>query len=133
MFVTIHIDMKQYISSPITKERERAARQVIINASEGYRAFGKLLKRVYNSAEHLVVEQDGFPVAVLMSYQEYEQLSQLSTEVEESPSEHLPVPTMTLEQTFGAVTPINRPEDFAAIRETAIEELVQQTVTKMNR
>jgi len=52
------------------------ARQAVIKASEGHRAFGKLLKRVYRSDEHLIVERDGFPVAVLMSYQEYEKLSQ---------------------------------------------------------
>jgi len=51
------------------------ARQVVIKASEGHRAFGKLLKRVYRSDEHLIVERSGFPVAVLMSYQEYEKLS----------------------------------------------------------
>jgi len=51
------------------------SRQVIIKASEGHRAFGKLLKRVYRSDEHLIVERDGFPVAVLLSYQEYEKLS----------------------------------------------------------
>jgi len=50
-------------------------RQAVIKASEGHRAFGKLLKRVYRSDEHLIVERDGFPVAVLMSYQEYERLS----------------------------------------------------------
>ena len=50
-------------------------RQVAIKASEGHRAFGKLLKRVYRSNEHLIVERDGFPVAVLMSYQEYEKLT----------------------------------------------------------
>jgi prevent-host-death family protein len=49
-------------------------RQTVIKASEGHRAFGKLLKRVYRSDEHLIVERDGFPVAVLMSYQEYEKL-----------------------------------------------------------
>ena len=48
--------------------------QVAIKASEGHRAFGKLLKRVYRSEEHLIVERDGFPVAVLMSYQEYQKL-----------------------------------------------------------
>src|SRR5438132_1232649 len=51
-------------------------RQAVIKASEGHRAFGKLLKRVYRSDEHLIVERDGFPVAVLLSYQEYEKLSQ---------------------------------------------------------
>jgi PHD/YefM family antitoxin component YafN of YafNO toxin-antitoxin module len=30
---------------------------------------------VYRSDEHLIVERDGFPVAVLMSYQEYQNLS----------------------------------------------------------
>jgi prevent-host-death family protein len=50
------------------------SRQVVVTASEGHRSFGKLLKRVYNSDEHLVVERDGFPVAVLMSYHEYEKL-----------------------------------------------------------
>jgi prevent-host-death family protein len=49
--------------------------QAIIKASEGHRAFGKLLKRAYCSDEHLIVERDGFPVAVLMSYQEYEKLT----------------------------------------------------------
>lgn len=50
------------------------AHQVKVPASEGHRSFGKLLKRVYNSDEHLIVERDGFPVAVLISYQEYQQL-----------------------------------------------------------
>ena len=49
-------------------------RQVAIKASEGHRAFGKLLRRVYSSDEHLIVERDGFPVAVLLSYQEYQKL-----------------------------------------------------------
>ncbi len=52
------------------------ARQEVIKASEGHRSFGKLLKRVYNSDEHLIVERDGFPVAVLLGYQEYQQLRQ---------------------------------------------------------
>ena len=49
-------------------------RQVSIKASEGHRGFGKLLRRVYSTDEHLVVERDGFAVAVLMSYQEYRKL-----------------------------------------------------------
>lgn len=52
------------------------AKQAVINATEGHRSFGKLLKRVYNSDEHLVVERDGFPVAVMMSYQEYQEFQQ---------------------------------------------------------
>ncbi len=50
------------------------AKQIVIRASEGHRTFGKLLRRVYSSDEHLVVERDGFPVAVLLSYQEYQAL-----------------------------------------------------------
>ena len=49
-------------------------REVVIKASEGHRAFGKLLRRVYRSDDRLIVERDGFPVAVLMSYQEYEKM-----------------------------------------------------------
>ena len=104
------------------------AHQVIIKASEGHRAFGKLLKRVYGSDEHLIVERDGFPVAVLMSYQEYEQLSQ--PQPEEPGLENLP-PTMSLEESFGSVTPVNRPEEFAALREAAIEDHVQQVAEKI--
>ncbi|MCP4167155.1 MAG: type II toxin-antitoxin system Phd/YefM family antitoxin [Chloroflexi bacterium] len=48
--------------------------QVVITATEGHRSFGKLLKRVFGSDEHLIVERDGYPVAVLLSYQEYELL-----------------------------------------------------------
>lgn len=42
-------------------------RQVTIKASEGYRNFGQLIKRVYRSDEHLIVERDGYAVAVIMS------------------------------------------------------------------
>jgi hypothetical protein len=38
---------------------------------------------------------------------------------------------MSLEEAFGSVTPINQPEDFTALRETAIEDHVQQVVKKM--
>jgi PHD/YefM family antitoxin component YafN of YafNO toxin-antitoxin module len=49
-------------------------KKAIINASELHRAAGKALKRVAINDELLVVERDGYPVAVLMSYQEYEQI-----------------------------------------------------------
>lgn len=49
-------------------------REAIVKASEGHRAFGKLLKRVFRSDEHLIVERDGYPVAVLLSYEEYAKL-----------------------------------------------------------
>ena len=38
---------------------------------------------------------------------------------------------MTLEDTFGAVTPMRRPEDFATLRETAMEEHAQKAVEDM--
>ena len=104
------------------------ARQVTINASQGHRAFGQLLKRVYGSDEHLIVERDGYPVAVIMSYQEYEQLSQGQTEV--IPEESLP-PVMSLEEAFGSVTPLSQPEDFDALREAALEEHAQEVVEEM--
>lgn len=51
------------------------SRQVVVTATEGHRSFGALLKRVFRSDEHLVVERDGFPVAVVMSYDEYERIT----------------------------------------------------------
>ena len=39
--------------------------------------------------------------------------------------------TMTLEDTFGAVTPRHRPEDFADLREIAIEEHAQKVIAEM--
>ena len=50
--------------------------------------------------------------------------------VMESTIELQPV-AMTLEDTFGAVTPLRRPEDFSALRETAIEEHAQKVVEDM--
>ena len=54
-------------------------KKAIINASELHRAAGKMLKRVALQDEHLVVERDGYPVAVLLSYPEYEELMHLRT------------------------------------------------------
>jgi prevent-host-death family protein len=51
------------------------SKQTVVKATEGHREFGKLLRRVYGSDEHLVVERDGFPVAVILSYQEYQELT----------------------------------------------------------
>ena len=39
--------------------------------------------------------------------------------------------TMSLEDTFGAVTPQSRPEDFTKLREIAIEEHIEKTVAEM--
>jgi prevent-host-death family protein len=116
------------MSIPHLEEQDQVARQVTISASEGHRAFGKLLKRIYGTDEHLIVERDGFPVAVIMSYQEYEQLGRQGTEMilEES----LP-PVMSLEEAFGSVTPLSQPEDFDALREAAMEEHAQKVVQEM--
>lgn len=94
-----------------------------IKASEGHRAFGKLLKRIFRSDEHLIIERDGFPVAVILSYQEYEKLTR--PVVTPKPPVSLP-PVMSLEEAYGSVTPLNRPEDFSALREAAIEDKVKK-------
>jgi AbrB family looped-hinge helix DNA binding protein len=39
--------------------------------------------------------------------------------------------SMTLEKTFGAVTPKNSPEDFLALRDVAVEEHAQKVVEEM--
>lgn len=48
-----------------------------IGTTELQRATSKVLKRVYVGKERLVVERGGFPVAVLVSYQEFEELMRL--------------------------------------------------------
>ena len=46
----------------------------VITASDLQRSSGKVLRRVAVGNEHLVIERAGYPVAVLLSYQEYEAL-----------------------------------------------------------
>jgi prevent-host-death family protein len=48
--------------------------QATITASDLQRESGKVLKRVALGKEHLVIERAGYPVAVLLSYPEYEAL-----------------------------------------------------------
>ena len=48
--------------------------QAVIKASELQRSSGKVLKRVAVGNEHLVIERAGYPVAVMISFQEYEAL-----------------------------------------------------------
>lgn len=38
---------------------------------------------------------------------------------------------ISLERTFGAVQPQNRPEDFDALRDTAVDEHVKRTIEEM--
>ena len=49
-------------------------KQAIIKASELHRATSDILKRAVNGKEHLVVESDGYKLAVVLSYPEYEDL-----------------------------------------------------------
>ena len=51
--------------------------KIVITASELHRAAGKVLKRVALQDEHLVIERDGYPIAVLLSFPEYEELMRL--------------------------------------------------------
>lgn len=48
--------------------------QTTITASDLQRASGSVLKRVALGGEHLVIERAGYPVAVILSYPEYEAL-----------------------------------------------------------
>ena len=60
-----------------TKSVVDMTKKVIIAATELHRAAGKALKRVALQDVHLVVERDGYPIAVLISYPEYEELIRL--------------------------------------------------------
>lgn len=48
--------------------------QSTITASDLQRASGSVLKRVALGGEHLIIERAGYPVAVILSYPEYEAL-----------------------------------------------------------
>ena len=50
------------------------SKQATITASDLQRQSGSVLRRVALDQEHLVIERSGYPVAVLLSYQEYEEL-----------------------------------------------------------
>jgi prevent-host-death family protein len=50
------------------------AKQETIKASELQRSSGKVLKRVANDREHLIVESGGYRVAVMIPYLDYERL-----------------------------------------------------------
>ena len=50
------------------------SQQATITALDLQRQTGSVLRRVALDQEHLVIERSGYPVAVLLSYQEYEEL-----------------------------------------------------------
>ena|SRR3972149_3677058 len=56
------------------KVGEIMVERAIIKASELQRKSGQVLKRAAKEGVHLVVERDGYPVAVLLSFQDYEEL-----------------------------------------------------------
>src|SRR5579871_5345889 len=48
--------------------------QSAISSTQAQRQFGEVLRRVHAGDEHIVVEQNGLPLAVLISVHEYEEL-----------------------------------------------------------
>ena len=52
-------------------------KQETIKASELQRSSGKVLKRIANDGEHLIVESDGYKVAVMLPYPDYQLLIRL--------------------------------------------------------
>lgn len=46
--------------------------QATVSATEVRRRFGEMLKRAHNQDEHLIVERDGFPLAVIVPYNDYQ-------------------------------------------------------------
>ena len=44
---------------------------ITITATEAQTHFGALIRRVYRNGEHLIVERDGLPVAVIIPVGEY--------------------------------------------------------------
>jgi PHD/YefM family antitoxin component YafN of YafNO toxin-antitoxin module len=55
-------------------------RKNVIRSSELQRSVGKVLKRVAVDGESLIVERDGYPVAVMLPYHVYEQIRLKLTE-----------------------------------------------------
>jgi Antitoxin Phd_YefM, type II toxin-antitoxin system len=49
----------------------------IVTASELQRSSGKVLRRITQDNQHLIVERDGYRVAAMMPYPEYEALMRL--------------------------------------------------------
>jgi prevent-host-death family protein len=46
----------------------------VLSATEARIHFGEVIKRAYLGGEHLVVERDGIPVVVILSFPDYERL-----------------------------------------------------------
>ena|SRR3972149_3689767 len=53
------------------------SKRYIVTASELQRSSGKVLRRVAQENQHLIVERDGYRVAAMVPYPEYEVLMRL--------------------------------------------------------
>ncbi len=61
------------VSQPTSANRSVTAistKEAVIQASELYRSGGQVLRRVAINKERLVVERDGYPVAVIVPYEQ---------------------------------------------------------------
>src|SRR5689334_9983288 len=63
----------------VSKEREamsarKKPMQVHISSTNAQRQFGEVLRRAHSGEEHIVVEQNGFSLVVMMSINEYDDL-----------------------------------------------------------
>ena len=45
-----------------------------INATEARQYFGKIIQRAYLGSEHLIIEKNGLPVVVILSFKDYEDM-----------------------------------------------------------
>ena len=50
------------------------AKQVSMSSTNAQRQFGDVLRRVHSGEEHVVVQQNGLPLAVVISISEYDDL-----------------------------------------------------------
>jgi prevent-host-death family protein len=96
--------------------------QATITASDLQRASGSVLKRVALGGEHLVIERAGYPVAVLLSYQEYEALMRERAVA----AHHASVIAMNQEAERQALTEEQLAEELAAVKRQVFEETYGQ-------
>src|SRR5260370_4621613 len=55
---------------------QKKTAQNTISSTQAQRQFGDVLRRVHSGQEHIVVEQNGLPLAVLISVHDYDELMQ---------------------------------------------------------
>lgn len=57
------------------------AHPITINASDNQQNIGSLLTQVDTTKNHLILERDGTPIAVMISYEEYQAIYQKCQEI----------------------------------------------------